>query len=88
MEENYLSVAQAIDKYDLNLSRLQYAIRLSKTNGLYKAMFRNRSRLFFRQDYFEEWLATNDVSSPPRRKKSSLRTIRSKTLPHRGAGLY
>jgi len=74
MGDEFITIADAVEKYKLNLSRLQYAIVLNRKNGLYKAIYRKRSRLYLRKDYFEAWMKTNDVVSVPRPRKSCAQT--------------
>lgn len=64
MTEKYITVQEAVKKYGLNLSKIQLAIVRANLNGLYKVIHRKRYKVFLRQDYFEKWLETNDVSSP------------------------
>jgi hypothetical protein len=75
MGDEFITIADAVEKYKLNLSRLQYAIVLNRKNGLYKAIYRKRSRLYLRKDYFEAWMKTNDVVSVPRPRKSCAQSI-------------
>lgn len=83
MSEKYLTTSEAVEKYKLNLSKVQLAIRFANKNGLYKCIFRKRTRLFFRQEYLEKWLQTNDVVSPCRPRKTDNQTTHSQSQQRR-----
>jgi len=63
MTPDFITVSQAVSKYQLNPSKLQLAIKNCSLNGLYKALYRRRTRIFFREDFFERWLKENDCVS-------------------------
>jgi len=69
MTAEYISRSEAIKTYNLNENKFSYAIRQYKFNGLYKALFRKKTRLFFRVDYFEKWLETIDMVGPSMSRK-------------------
>lgn len=69
MQIIYLTVLEAVAKYNLTYLRVKAAIRNAKNNGLYKCIYKERERIHFREDYFKEWLKENDVVSPYKRPK-------------------
>lgn len=78
MTEKYLTITEAVAKYNLNLSRMQFSVRQATKNGLYKVIYRKRSKIFLRQDYLENWLKLNrsyvcgESLKPGQRYQSSL----------------
>lgn len=82
MTENYLTTTEAVQKYTLNPSKFQFAIKQANLNGLYKVIHRVRNRILLRKDYFEKWLESNDIKSASRPRKSSPRTIHSRNRLH------
>lgn len=64
MSEKFITIADSVKKYNLNNSKFVLAIRRAAYNGLYKVIYRKRTRIYLRQDFLEEWLKENDVHSP------------------------
>ncbi len=69
MTDKYISIAEATEKYKLNISKITLAVRKAAQNGLYKAVFRKRSRIYLHQSHLEKWLESNDVTSPSQPNK-------------------
>jgi len=80
MSEKFLTVPEAIEKYGLNISKFQFALRKPSENGLYKVIYRKRNRVFLREDYLEKWLEENDVRSASNPKFTG-RPTKAKKIP-------
>ena len=76
MTEEYITTPQAIEMYNLNKSKLQFALQRRRENGLYKCIYSKRTRIFLRKDYFEKWLEDNDIVSPSRVRTKTEKTTR------------
>jgi hypothetical protein len=83
MTEKYLTINESVEKYKLNVSKFTFAIRNANANGLYKAVFRKRTRIYLHQEYLEKWMRENDIVSPckptncGRPKKAPKLTVRN-----------
>ena len=95
MTEKYLTRSEVIEKYKLNENRFTLAIRKAAENGLYKAIYRKRTRLFFRQDYIEKWLKENErymtvdnLNSSEFRPRSSPKSIPTQNLQRHRKGCW
>lgn len=64
MTQKYITPEEAIEKYGLNNSKFRAALKKCAENGLYKAVYRERTKIHLREDFLLNWLKDNDVKSP------------------------